>query len=462
MTIAAGPMSDTSRLRAVSPPSRVGFVVASASYTAALQFLYIALVAPIWSYAGYSFVQPNLEHWIGLTLLALIPAWWIPLQLERPSQWLYMYLYVAVYIPTCFVPLFTGHSIHVSPHAFAYLLTMLLGMIILGAIYRIPCTPLRRQEMSKLQYWLSISLLLLGAYGIMFAIFGRSLSLSALTMATEAVRDQRYNASEDIVSIPLVGYCLNLPAWAINPILMAYGLWRRRPLIFLLGASGQLLLFSVNAVRGVLATIPLFLGMYCLLKVRLRIPFGSLFMWCLAGGVFLSTLIGLAAPREVKIQISAAAIRPLISPAYTSGLYYEFFKFNPKTNFSHVKGISYIVEQPYPRASLGRVIGNSPRAAREQHQRRSVGGWICRLRIHWHGDCLRDCRDLSVLDGRGARQHRSQVLGARHCASGIEFGGCAHSDHADGRWLGSDCVTSLHRTLATRGFEPLDAATATG
>ena len=335
--------------------TRIGFLIAAAVYVGVLQVLYITVVSPIWAYAGYEFIPPSIESWVAFTILSLVPSLWVPLELNRPSQWLYFYLNVAVYIPTCFVPLFAGLSVPSSPDALLFFVSMLAGMAILGVACVATRKRLQRPELPRLQFWLGIAALLIFAYGVTLVTFGSSLSLEALSLETEAVRDQRFQGSEK--SSALVGYCLNLPAWAINPFLMAYGLCRRKPLWFALGAGGQLYLFSVNAVRGVIATVPLMLAMYFFMRIRIKSPIGAIFMWSLAGAVVLATAICFVAPRDVRIQISAAVMRPILSPAATAGLYYNFFSHNPKTNFSHVKGIGSLVDPVYASESIGRVVG---------------------------------------------------------------------------------------------------------
>src|SRR5271165_4808240 len=85
---------------------RIGFMLCAALYVALLQIAYIVTIVPDWSYAGFVFGKPPMLTWLAVTIMAVAPAIWIPVRLSRPSQWLYLYLYMAVFVPSCFVPLF--------------------------------------------------------------------------------------------------------------------------------------------------------------------------------------------------------------------------------------------------------------------------------------------------------------------------------------------------------------------
>ena len=74
------------------------------AYLPMYAWTYREMISPIWAYMGFVYESPS---WLG-TLIgwagSLIPVFWMPLALRRPSQAIYWLLYLTVYIPSMVTP----------------------------------------------------------------------------------------------------------------------------------------------------------------------------------------------------------------------------------------------------------------------------------------------------------------------------------------------------------------------
>lgn len=339
--------------------ARMLFILGAVFYIVLFQGAYIYCVAPSWSYLGYTYGRPPYSLWAAGTIAALMPAFWMPYSLVRPSQWLYLYLYLAAYVPGCLVPIFRGTALG-QPSS--YLLPMpavlLCCMAVLGLIYRIPLIEIPQVRIRPVVFWAGILGFLAVAYSIVYFAFGSSLRLVGASAIAEHRLAGREVLAYAAVPAALVSYSVTFLGNVINPLLMSVGLWSRRPIAFLLGAIGQLFFYAANAARGPLSTIPLLLLLYFSVRQR-RIQFGNFWMW----GMACASLVGILSiyvPSEwLQNIVSWALLRTLVVPGQLIGVYHDFFSTNAQTLFSHISGLGWIIANPYQGQSLGFVIGAS-------------------------------------------------------------------------------------------------------
>src|SRR5579862_3512215 len=114
---------------------RLGVVIACAVYIGIVYFAYIFAVSPVWSYMGFEYNSPSRGDAVLFACLALLPSLWMPVRLLRPSQWIYLYLYIVAYVPGCIVPLLrSGSSSGTQSHLIPYVLCLCACMTALAVI----------------------------------------------------------------------------------------------------------------------------------------------------------------------------------------------------------------------------------------------------------------------------------------------------------------------------------------
>lgn len=317
-------------------------------YLFLFNYVYIAIVTKRWAYAGFTFEWPPLQSILVASVLGLLPMVWMPNRITRPSQVLYWILYAIVYIPSLYLP----HYLNRQSSSDLYLLNLafFVSFYILGLVYRVPLRKISGPKLSKRAWWAFIAVTGGILYLAVMAVYGGRLQLAGL-----------YNielrlASRSLDTAFFTGYGQIWLANVINPMLMALGLFRKKPLLFLLGAAGQILLFMTVAAKAWLLSIVLLPLIFLVLntrkgKIGLRFMIGT-------SGLLLGTII-------LKIYNSpfSSSVQDLIGfrlfsdPGFATAVYSDFFSKNLWTHWSHLKGISALVKYPYD-LSINYLIGN--------------------------------------------------------------------------------------------------------
>ena len=341
-------------LRVVKSPfkQRTFLILGILAYVGCFQWAYIHYLYPLFGYFGYDYNAPARGQLFLAWFLAVLPSLWMPLELRRPSQLAYWILYITVIIPSMFVPMYAALD---SPGEIIVLMIVLcLGFAIAGLSYLFPLLPLRFHQVSNRSFWLGIATIAGLLLTWMVAVFHRQMQL----VSFENVYDLRQSAG-DIVDQSSANYSYMWLSGAINPLLMGWGLFHKRRWIFILGATGQVLVYSVLAAKSCLLSVLFIVGFYFLFKIR-RIEFALKF--CLAALL----VLGIACvsynmagenPGTVHLVLLAVVVQRMLS---TGGLataqYYDFFQRNPLTYLSSIKGISWFIHYPY-KYPIGEEIG---------------------------------------------------------------------------------------------------------
>jgi hypothetical protein len=321
------------------------------SYIALFQWVYVEYLFPTFDYLGFGFNHPAPRYLLLAWMLALSPCLWMPLRLARPSQLAYWVLYMSVFVPSMFVPLYA--EMEPDREIALLMLVFYFGFLVVGLVYRLPLWKRKAAGFPARALWRGLGAVF-AALGVFLLVVFRS---SLHFVSFNDLYDLRANAND--VTNPFADFAFMLLTGAISPFFMGYGLFYRRRSIFLAGVAGQLLAYSVGGTKGSILSILFIPGMYLLLRWR-RIPFGALFsLACLA---LLAGFAGayLAAGKEPGVALSMALFvvfsRTLGMGGLLTAQYYDFFQSNPFTYWSHLKIVNWFVHYPY-QYPVGQELG---------------------------------------------------------------------------------------------------------
>ena len=323
-------------------------------YVACFQWMYVHYLFPTWDYFGFDYNPPSTGYLILSWTLAVAPSMWMPLRLTRPSQLAYWVLYIAVIIPSMFVPLLAGLT--TRSEIGLLMITLFAGFAISGASYLVPLHQFRTSKISRGLFWKGFGLLGVTLALWMMVAFRHNIHIVSFL----DVYDLR-DASADIAEGSQVNYAFMLLTGAINPFLMGYGLYHMRRPMFLAGAAGQLLVYSVGGTKGSILSIVFISAFYILLKIR-KLSFGVTIALGALSLIALSCLSYYLAgynPSTIhSIILFVILMRTLSINGLVTAQYFDFFQKNPFTYFSHVKGVGWILAYPYKYA-IGQEIGQA-------------------------------------------------------------------------------------------------------
>ncbi len=146
---------------------------------------------------------------------------------------------------------------------------------------------------------------------------------------------------------------------AIDPLLLGYGLFYKRPWIFVIGALGQVLVYSCFGTKASLLSVVFVLGIYSLLKFR-KFPFALNFTWSIVvlfAVLCLSLLNSEGEPNALLFgMLFLVFFRSFGLAGLLTGQYHYFIQRNPLTYYSHIKGVSYLIHYPF-QYPLGTQVG---------------------------------------------------------------------------------------------------------
>jgi hypothetical protein len=321
-------------------------------YVASFQWVYVHYLNPNWEYFGFVYVPPSSGYLVLAWILSVLPSLWMPVDVVRPSQLTYWVIYLIVFVPSMFVPLYAG--LNSSGEVAVLMIAMFAGFVFVGSSYRMPLARMRSPMLSTQTFWRVFACIAICLVLWMLFVFRHHLSIGSL----EDIADVRA-AQNELSEGKLVNYAFMLLTGAINPFLMGWGLYNKRGWLFMIGALGQVLVYAVGATKGSLASIIFIPSFYFLLR-KGRYPFGLKLTYgtlVLVAILCLSLIIVNYEPGPVHtVALFVVLMRTLSVDGLETAQYYDFFKHNPLTYYSHVKGINMFVHYPYS-YPVGQEIG---------------------------------------------------------------------------------------------------------
>jgi hypothetical protein len=327
-----------------------GLVVAlTATYSVLLIAAYRHQISPIYEYVGFSYYSPTSGEWLSAAVLALIPTLLLSARCRTPSDTLVWAFFLLGYIPLCFIPLVTA-SDYVLLSDRRVLLGLVgwcgagMSLIILG---RRPLSRIGRLRLPRLAKGPSaVALLAAGVltYGLSLYYF-RGFAIAGFD-DVDAIRQLMSEGAQ--AGGALLSYLVLTQSHAINPLLVAVGIDKRRWGILSIGVAGQAFFYAAGGLRAVVMSPILALLTWMAMKDDGR-RFGH---YALAGLVVVVGLFILLAPATDEGGRAWAVNRLMfwrtfIIPAHTVGIYFDVFSYLPQTHFGHVKGFSFFFDNPY-------------------------------------------------------------------------------------------------------------------
>jgi hypothetical protein len=328
---------------------RILLLCGIAAFASLFRWVYEYYLYPAWDYFGFHYNPPPAMY-LGLAwILSVTPSLWMPMKLTRPSQLAYWVLYITVFIPSMYVPLYVGLD---TPGEVSLLMvTLYAGLAIMGACYRLPLFQIPPMKIRRRTVWAVLSCTAVSLSFWMIVVFGKYLRF----VSFNDVYDLR-NTTSEMAEGSLVNFAFMLMSGTINPFLMGCGLWYRSRGLFLAGALGQLLVYSIWGAKGSILSIVFVSGFYFLFRFgrhpfALKFAFGTL---ALVGGLCASYIFAGYDPAPLQfhwLALFVVLMRTFGSNGLMTAWYYNFFQSNPHTFYSHVRGVNWFVHFPYQRTA---------------------------------------------------------------------------------------------------------------
>jgi glycosyltransferase involved in cell wall biosynthesis len=326
---------------------RLYLIAATVAFILIYVLAYAVLISPIFEKSGLVNRLPADGSIVLAMAMAALPALWLPVAANRPSDAALWVVYLTGYVPSLIVPAYllgSGWSLAplwlVTGGSFT-LVTILVG----GVRIRIP-QPAVTERVYPAILGVVAAVLVTGV----LVWFGLPSGIPDLTTVA-STRDEYREALDSAGSA--AGYAVLWTAQVVAPLLIAYGIWSHRRLMVAAGGLLFLLVWSLTAFRSLIFVAVLLVGLIVLVG-RWRRWFGIILPILVSGIVVLSAA---AAAAGWLLPASLVVRRLLVSPGQVMAYYYDFFSKGPVYELSH-SILHGIVPQPYletPPALIGRL-----------------------------------------------------------------------------------------------------------
>src|SRR5262245_37609410 len=211
-------------------------------FVATFQWVYVTYLSPVCGYFGFKYVAPPTFYQASAFVLGVLPSLWLPITLTRPSQLIYWVLYLAVYVPSMFIPLYI--DLLPPSQTLGLMVTLFAGLFITGASYFLPLFRVRQNLVPKAVFWICFWTIWTVLTAWILIVFRTKLHLAPL----DQVYEHRFEGGE-MLSVAWVGYAVMWLAGSLNPFLLSWGLIHKRIWIFALGTLGQILCYGTAGNR---------------------------------------------------------------------------------------------------------------------------------------------------------------------------------------------------------------------
>lgn len=352
--------ADAASLRALRRVLVVAVIIAALAVT--MNWISEHLVAPLFAYLGYTYVAAPFLVLATAIALTTAVALALPARITRPSHVVLWTLFVVCVAPTMLMGVSSGYLSHPT----ALMLSAAVGTAFALVSFGVPRdggdeqTPVRDDATADvLRFgalsvgrgtltWTICAVYSLATYGIMAATVGVHVRFLAL----DDIYDVRADYTADVGTGGALGYLLTGQAFVVNPLILARGIFRRRPSLIVLALVGQFLLYSSTGFKTVLFSFIAVLGMALVFRRRTggasAIPF-------LAAP--LAIMVASAAADEASGGITWTSVftrRFMLTPGLLSSVYVDYFSQNPVAMYAY-SFLGTWIDYPYDLAPPKRI-----------------------------------------------------------------------------------------------------------
>lgn len=321
-----------------------------------LHWVYANLVSPSFAYLGYRYREPSAETF-GITIaFAVLVALVLPRRIERASSIVLWLLYALTLAPSILMSSYTPYLDDTAAILMSVVLALVFVAVTLGV--RGEIRPYRI-SVSPTSFWLILAVFSLITYGLLAVTQG----LSFRFISFFDVYDVREEYAANLEGVGILSYLVFTQANVVNPLMVARGVFGRRPLWTIAGLFGQFLLYSGTGFKAIILAIPAWLIMAFLLRRRVKSLEGTAILWGAAALVVVSGVIDELA--SSNILTSLLTRRFILTPGLFSSAYVGFFSENPQVHLGH-SVLRFFVDYPYERTPpyvIGEWIANLPTMA---------------------------------------------------------------------------------------------------
>ena len=319
-------------------------------------------IFPTWQYLGFSYSSSHgndTTHIFMTVIFCAMPSFLMPLFIKRPTMVVYWLLYLLTYIPMVVGVSLSDYFNLGEIYLFNFF--ALFSFFLTGIGYYFKLLTFKNFLVSHKTFWTWFWVITCIFFGYTIFVFRDNLKVIDLFASNSAeLYDFRFSGRDIEAQNPLVGYLILWLSGAFLPFILGYGIVYKKTIFIICGIIGQVILYMTMANKVFILSVIFMWLIYKILKNK--IPFGIVFGIVISLFTIIFTLSQNEFSDTFKLIFfpfaSLFLVRTIGVSALTSSLYYDFFKINPHTYYSHVGIIGKYINYPYKNEMIGVVIGD--------------------------------------------------------------------------------------------------------
>jgi len=343
---------------------RVSFLVGGLFlllYIFLFSYFYEHNVYPKWEYFGFRLSENNDELYFLGVACSLFGFLFLPTRAKAASDYVHWLLYTLSFVPIQItIGLSNSLNTGVAAYQLSLLISFILSVTISKAAYGIRWVPPNAQTTSRRRKTLRK-----GTYTRLFIAFIVLIQVILVVRfhsimrfsGIEDIYTQRASASEFGIGA-LFGYLILWSTYLFAPLLLAIGLHIGRKDFILLSFAVLSTIFMITASKSTFVVFSFILLVHLFNKINFPRRMHLLFLIPVLS-ISIAITVNLSTDSSfgyvASYLIDQIVLRGIAIQAMIFNLYLEFFSNNPLTYYSHITGISALVDYPYD-LPVGRVI----------------------------------------------------------------------------------------------------------
>ena len=320
-------------------------IVCTLLYITVLNWTYRGLVVPAYEFWGFSINPTPWAYLLVSWVVCMIPSFWMPVTISRPSQLLFLIQYYFIFIPACFILYDSSNPILVADDVLIIILLMLAGLSIIESIYYLPLIRTMYFRLKPYWFWFVFFIGLIILIGYTIITLRGNFRLVALA--------EIYSVRSSLVDmVEATGtrfgiYALTWLSGFFLPFCFAVGVFSKRWWLIAIAGCGYLLLSGIGGTKSTLLAFIFFplIFIWVTYARKYAIPVFVTGLCLLLSLGALLQMIGLSI--IALWYVSIVNFRTFSIPALLIAQFHSFFSSNPLTYLSHVTGINFLITYPY-------------------------------------------------------------------------------------------------------------------
>lgn len=247
---------------------RLTNVALAAVYLHLIVVVYRDLIVPIYSYFNFRWSGFSPEDQAMATLVLAFMVAVMPARCRSFGQYVKWVLVYTVFAPTLVVPIASGFV--PAERALSF------NIIVLGSFLAMHIAHGAVSTGTRIHFprltWDTYTAVLMIVWVLVMGMYVAVAGTSILRNPFEDVYDARAEFRASVYSSNvLLAYAIPLVAKVVDPLLMVIGMHQRRPVPFLMGVVGSMLIFAGNSQKSIFVTIVLVPAIYIAVRYRGRL-----------------------------------------------------------------------------------------------------------------------------------------------------------------------------------------------